>query len=107
MAASSNISQQRQLTVLLPLIQGAAGMLPAPQEHTQWLQGQLRRITGQGCQASDEDLSYHGVSALIGRRLAFVLLEELEIQGPKNTVLMLPAGIYQVSKPGGAAGSTV
>ncbi|GBF92087.1 hypothetical protein Rsub_04434 [Raphidocelis subcapitata] len=74
---------------------------PEPQAaehpHTDWLRGQLAVFASlPGCRAAArEELGEPGAAALAGRRVAFVLPQEMEVDAGRGAVLRLPAGVFQ------------
>lgn len=79
--------------------------------HARWLQQQLQLLVTAGAVASAEQLPASAACAgdtvppaaagpcsgvLLGRGVGFVLLEDMQVAGPKSSLLMLPAGVYQV-----------
>jgi hypothetical protein len=77
--------------------------------HTPWMLQQLRLFVACGAVASQEKLPPPpaaagaaagvpgaGGGSLLGRGVGFVLLEDMQVAGPKGTALTLPAGVYEV-----------
>jgi hypothetical protein len=80
--------------------------LGAPeQRHTQWLASQLRLFARSGAlvvpRGVDEgggggSSAGAGGGGLLGRRVGFMLQEAMQVAGPRNTLLTVPPGMYQV-----------
>jgi hypothetical protein len=71
---------------------------PVEHPHTPWLRGQLAVFASlPGCRAAaSEQLDEPAAAALAGRRVAFVLPQEMEVDAGRGSVLRLPAGVFQV-----------
>jgi hypothetical protein len=72
--------------------------------HTPWLKAQLDYLSSNGLRlqaplAAAAVMCGEG-SGLLGQRVGFTLLEEMQVAGPRNTMLTLPPGFYEVSGRG-------
>jgi len=77
----------------------ALDQLPGP-SHTPWLKLQLQWFEASGILAAPAAAAAAAAEgstgSLLGRRVGFVLLEEMQVAGPRNSILTLPAGVYEV-----------
>lgn len=76
------------------------------QSHTPWLKAQLQLFAAHGLRVAPKTAaaaaateSPAGDGGLLGRRVGFVLLDEMQVLGPRNILLTLPPGFYEVSTP--------
>lgn len=72
---------------------------PGP-HHAPWLKAQLEYFSSNGLRLQNP-LAAAAVmcgegSGLLGQRVGFTLLEEMQVAGPRNTMLTLPPGFYEV-----------
>jgi hypothetical protein len=76
------------------------------QPHTPWLKAQLHLFAAHGLRvaqaaaaaaaAAAASESQEGDGGLLGHRVGFVLLDEMQVLGPRNILLTLPPGFYEV-----------
>lgn len=94
-ADNPNLSQQAT-----PEAGTAAELQLDSRHHTPWLQAQLEYLASNGLRLQNP-LAAAAVmcdegSGLLGQRVGFTLLEEMQVAGPRNTMLTLPPGFYEV-----------
>jgi hypothetical protein len=75
------------------------------QSHTPWLKAQLQWLADNGLRVAQETAAAAAAAAigspedggLLGRRVGFMLLDEMQVLGPRTALLTLPPGFYEVS----------
>lgn len=77
--------------------------IPEP-SHTPWLKPQLEWFVENGLRlqqplaAAAAVCASKGCGGLLGHRVGFMLLEDMQVAGPRNVILTLPPGFYEVGR---------